>query len=434
MTQRQDEHGTQNQSFTWGSSLLSATEYGNMPTGNQNESRFHYLHDHLGSPIRLQSSINNSSETMSYDEFGVPETTPITQSTQRFNNFNNPFGFTGYQMDDISGMYYAQARYYEPTINRFISEDPIKDRNNWYQYCNSNPLRLIDPSGLTDTLVPIRDFVEGLGGNVCWNDAMPGLAVAELNGRTLVSTRQGANLSHIDITNVNGSLTACALDLVYVFFPESRNQPITVLQYGNNVVIAAHLYFTEDIEARIDGSTIMHREVVIDGITSYWSGDIGPYNVNTYVRDVTGIDGTGQASLVIDIRDQGGRSHLEVRGNWSVTNTGFIASYNFFRGNVIRTEQDVRWTAAHEFGHALGIGDGIGYGFSGNTELGDFISIMTRRDVAPTRLDLELVLKAHRENTFQHWSNNLALIAAYGIGSFATVITQPEIGDRNIHY
>jgi len=98
-----------------------------------------------------------------YDEFGVQEIFPMqpTQTQQQnqgqqspqaqtgiFTAFENPFGFTGYQLDDITDMHYAQARYYAPKAGRFMAEDPIHDRLNWYGYCNSNPLTFVDPTGL----------------------------------------------------------------------------------------------------------------------------------------------------------------------------------------------------------------------------------------------------------------------------------------------
>ena len=49
--------------------------------------------------------------------------------------------------DDISGMHYAQARYYMPQIGRFSAQDTIHDGLNWYEYCRSNPLRFIDKDG-----------------------------------------------------------------------------------------------------------------------------------------------------------------------------------------------------------------------------------------------------------------------------------------------
>jgi len=151
--QEQGTHGqaTQSQSYIWGNTLLSAS----------GTNSFHYLHDHLGSPIRLMSGCNtsvgdnyNNNTPLTYDEFGVPDMLPghssHTSQTDSYANFNNhnPFGFTGYQTDDISGMYYAQARYYAPTVGRFMAEDPIKDQQNWYGYCNANPLAFVDPMGL----------------------------------------------------------------------------------------------------------------------------------------------------------------------------------------------------------------------------------------------------------------------------------------------
>jgi len=127
--------GTQNQSFVWGDSLLSA---------NGTDGGFHYLQDHLGSSIRLVGAENTA--PMAYDEFGVPEVT--TSNASSLQGFNNPFGFTGYQTDKISNLYYAQARYYNPTAGRFFAKDPIKDKLNWYGYCNSNPVNFLDPAGL----------------------------------------------------------------------------------------------------------------------------------------------------------------------------------------------------------------------------------------------------------------------------------------------
>jgi murein DD-endopeptidase MepM/ murein hydrolase activator NlpD len=45
-------------------------------------------------------------------------------------------------------LYYFNARWYDPELGRFITEDPVKDGINWYGYANQNPLRYIDPTGL----------------------------------------------------------------------------------------------------------------------------------------------------------------------------------------------------------------------------------------------------------------------------------------------
>jgi hypothetical protein len=45
-------------------------------------------------------------------------------------------------------LYYLRARYYDPSIGRFMSEDPAQDGLNWYVYCGNNPVMFVDPMGL----------------------------------------------------------------------------------------------------------------------------------------------------------------------------------------------------------------------------------------------------------------------------------------------
>jgi RHS repeat-associated protein len=67
-------------------------------------------------------------------------------------------------MDSETGLYYLRARYYDPNIGRFISEDSYwgEDENplslNLYTYCENDPIRYSDPTGhqtvtLVDSLV-----------------------------------------------------------------------------------------------------------------------------------------------------------------------------------------------------------------------------------------------------------------------------------------
>jgi RHS repeat-associated protein len=60
--------------------------------------------------------------------------------------------FTGQRLDG-TGLYYYNARYYDPTIGRFISADTegidykYPQTLNRYSYCSNNPLRFTDPTG-----------------------------------------------------------------------------------------------------------------------------------------------------------------------------------------------------------------------------------------------------------------------------------------------
>ncbi|MDF2927172.1 MAG: hypothetical protein K0R57_6086, partial [Paenibacillaceae bacterium] len=86
-----------------------------------------------------------------YDEFGVP------QAAEKFDpNWSGPdnlYGYTGLGYDYSSGLTYARARYYQPELGRFISEDTYEGdltnplSLNLYRYVENNPLRYVDPTG-----------------------------------------------------------------------------------------------------------------------------------------------------------------------------------------------------------------------------------------------------------------------------------------------
>lgn len=61
----------------------------------------------------------------------------------------NSYEYTGHEAD-ATGLYYFRARYYNPQIGRFISEDPIglAGGANVFAYVDDSPTNFIDPFGL----------------------------------------------------------------------------------------------------------------------------------------------------------------------------------------------------------------------------------------------------------------------------------------------
>ncbi len=61
--------------------------------------------------------------------------------------------YTGQQIDEDTGLYFYQSRYYDPQLGRFIQADtiiPSADTSqslNRYSYVKNNPLKFTDPSG-----------------------------------------------------------------------------------------------------------------------------------------------------------------------------------------------------------------------------------------------------------------------------------------------
>ena len=62
------------------------------------------------------------------------------------------YQYTG-QRKDATGLYFYNARYYDPYLNRFLSPDTIvpdptnPQSLNRYSYVLNNPLKYIDPTG-----------------------------------------------------------------------------------------------------------------------------------------------------------------------------------------------------------------------------------------------------------------------------------------------
>lgn len=77
---------------------------------------------------------------------------------------HNPIQYTARENDD-TGLYYYRARYYDPQLKRFISEDPIgiDGGPNVYAYVRGNPTNKIDPYGLIDGFPSAGDLSNQLG-------------------------------------------------------------------------------------------------------------------------------------------------------------------------------------------------------------------------------------------------------------------------------
>lgn len=99
----------------------------------------YYLQDHLGSTTALTDASGNVSTQMSYDGYGNSTSNSLTR-----------YGYTGRELDADTGLMYYRARWYDPQLGRFISEDPIGfaggDVNN-FGYVRNNPLNWKDPMG-----------------------------------------------------------------------------------------------------------------------------------------------------------------------------------------------------------------------------------------------------------------------------------------------
>jgi RHS repeat-associated protein len=102
----------------------------------------HYMdQDERHSVTRITNQDGTTLAINSYDEYGIPGSAN-----------QGRFGYTGQAWLSEAGLAYYKARFYSPTLGRFLQTDPTgyADGPNWYNYVQSDPINLVDPSGLND--------------------------------------------------------------------------------------------------------------------------------------------------------------------------------------------------------------------------------------------------------------------------------------------
>ncbi|OPX41889.1 tRNA(Glu)-specific nuclease WapA precursor [Ruminiclostridium hungatei] len=117
----------------------------NLIYSGEGENRRYFLYNGHGDTAQLTGTTGSSIKVYDYDAFGNEKNIDP--------NDTNLFRYCGEYFDKETGTIYLRARYYDPTIGRFITEDSYwgKDSDplslNLYTYCGNNPVNYFDPSG-----------------------------------------------------------------------------------------------------------------------------------------------------------------------------------------------------------------------------------------------------------------------------------------------
>jgi RHS repeat-associated protein len=142
--------------------------------------------DHLGSVESLTDAAGTVVERYRYGSFGrlsvlAPDFSPRASAPLI------PFTYTGREWEPEVGMYFFRARFMDPRLGRFISQDPIglDGGINGYAYCGNNPVMMIDPNGM-------QDGMAGLAGMTGFNSAQDAYNYAQLQQINQSPTVQAA--------------------------------------------------------------------------------------------------------------------------------------------------------------------------------------------------------------------------------------------------
>ena len=161
-----DNSGNETARNVYGSNLIMREAI--RPDNSNIFDTYFYLYNGHADVTALLKPDGNIAATYYYDAFGN-----ITAT----GSANNSITFAGYQYDKETGLYYLNARMYDPKTARFLQEDTYTgDRNdplslNLYTYCHNEPLMYYDPDGHHWKYLWIDDLINKFAGSHIGEDS-----------------------------------------------------------------------------------------------------------------------------------------------------------------------------------------------------------------------------------------------------------------------
>jgi hypothetical protein len=182
-----------------------------------------YQHtDALGSPVAVTNASGTVIERNDYEPYGAVIGKPAYSG----------IGYTGHVMDGGTGLTYMQQRYYDQSIGRFLSVDPVTANSSnganfsRYWYANNNPYKFTDPDGRCPDNAKITECVESKDS---LNDGHPDVMLTSKgeqyakshSARSVVfANKESVERAKAVVENKDGKLVARSLG--NVTFNESR--------------------------------------------------------------------------------------------------------------------------------------------------------------------------------------------------------------------
>jgi RHS repeat-associated protein len=248
------------------------------------------LTDSMRNTIALADSSGNVQTQYSYEPFGK---TTISGSAN-----TSALQYVGRE-NDSAGLYFMRARYYSPTYQRFISEDPVGiggQSVNFYRYAKNNPISYFDPIGLK----PATCSSDG------YRDATPAESASALEDATSYDRTPyqlgGTNDDGIDCSNlVATAITESGVNPNFVnngaanfgvnpglrpLQPGEQIMPGDVMQFTGHVA-----FFRPDPNSNIVYGATNHGGVR-PGSPLWFGGFIGYYRIRVPCTDSSGGDGS----------------------------------------------------------------------------------------------------------------------------------------------
>ena len=267
--------------------------------------------------------------TWYYDAFGVP-----TEHT----GVESPYTYAGYRYDGETGLYYLNARMYDPELARFLQEDTYRGEPNdplslnLYAYCHNNPVTYDDPSGhflhiVAGALLGAAfDAAMDIGSQMLFEKK----SFNELDWRSVaISAGEGAITGGIGAATGGASLAASAGAKVATAAGRQivKTAARTALTEGT-IAMGASAVSQYMVNGRVDW-----QQTAMTGVTSALTGGAGsaiPSTKAGKALDKLGKKVEGQVRILVDAMDN-------ARMPKAVTSTGHSTQFLPVAMDVPRT-------------------------------------------------------------------------------------------------
>ncbi|MCD8187801.1 MAG: hypothetical protein LUD57_04170 [Ruminococcus sp.] len=241
-----------------GTSLIATYSYSN---GSKSDYTYYVKNAH-GDVVLLTDADGAITKSYTYDAFGVEKNIDDADA--------NVFRYCGEYYDAETGTVYLRARYYDPTIGRFISRDSYAGDNtdplslNLYTYCQNNPILGTDPTGHWVNIL-IGAVVGGLISGISTAiDTYKETGEVDI-GKTLISTATGAVSGAVAATGL-GAFAQAGITAVVSAAGEYTSQ---VYDNMHNKEMDLKKSFTS-----VNAGKIV-KSGVVGGVLSFAGGKIG---------------------------------------------------------------------------------------------------------------------------------------------------------------
>ncbi|WP_209812902.1 S-layer homology domain-containing protein [Ammoniphilus resinae] len=258
----------------------------NLIARNNSNGTFYYLYNGHADVVHLLDQDGLIVNTYDYDIFG--------NHMQQDEGEANPYRYSGYMYDDETGYYYLRARYYDPEIARFITEDTYRGTQtdplslNMYTYAQNDPLIQEDPDGNLAWFVPLI-IGAAVGG------------VIELASQAIDNHSKGKKVFDKDNYNWKNVGKAAVVGGVTAMVPVSRVWQAAALGSTSTVSLAA---WKGDVKDAGDVAFYAGVGAVLGGTTKAVSSGFSQATAKNYVKNAS------KTKLKADLRKLG-----NIKGN-----------------------------------------------------------------------------------------------------------------------